>query len=311
MTEKPDDIAQGDIPQDIPYDRQPCKAGEVVEASPLVRRLIAPNGGPFTFTGTCSYLVGRGHVAVIDPGPDDAAHIAALMQATQGETIAHILVTHTHRDHSPGARRLRALTGAPILGCKPHATIEHAPSGRLDASHDLDHDPDHVMEDGETLQGDGYDLTAVHTPGHASNHLCFAFAQENALFSGDHVMAWSTTIVGPPDGHMSDYMASLEKLRARAEATYWPGHGGPVRDPQRFLRALVGHRRYRESAIVTAIDAGLDTIPAIVTKIYDGLDPRLTGAASLSVLAHLEDLVARGVVDAGGPATLTAHYLRR
>ena len=311
MTEKPDDIAQGDIPQDIPYDRQPCKAGEVVEASPLVRRLIAPNGGPFTFTGTCSYLVGRGHVAVIDPGPDDAAHIAALMQATQGETIAHILVTHTHRDHSPGARRLRALTGAPILGCKPHATIEHAPSGRLDASHDLDHDPDHVMEDGETLQGAGYDLTAVHTPGHASNHLCFAFAQENALFSGDHVMAWSTTIVGPPDGHMSDYMASLEKLRARAEATYWPGHGGPVRDPQRFLRALVGHRRYRESAIVTAIDAGLDTIPAIVTKIYDGLDPRLTGAASLSVLAHLEDLVARGVVDAGGPATLTAHYLRR
>ncbi len=311
MTEKPDDIAQGDIPQDIPYDRQPCKAGEVVEASPLVRRLIAPNGGPFTFTGTCSYLVGRGHVAVIDPGPDDAAHIAALMQATQGEIIAHILVTHTHRDHSPGARRLRALTGAPILGCKPHATIEHAPSGRLDASHDLDHDPDHVMEDGETLQGAGYDLTAVHTPGHASNHLCFAFAQENALFSGDHVMAWSTTIVGPPDGHMSDYMASLEKLRARAEAIYWPGHGGPVRDPQRFLRALVGHRRYRESAIVTAIDAGLDTIPAIVTKIYDGLDPRLTGAASLSVLAHLEDLVARGVVDAGGPATLTAHYLRR
>ena len=311
MTEKPDDIAQGDIPQDIPYDRQPCKAGEVVEASPLVRRLIAPNGGPFTFTGTCSYLVGRGHVAVIDPGPDDAAHIAALMQATQGETIAHILVTHTHRDHSPGARRLRALTGAPILGCKPHATIEHAPSGRLDASHDLDHDPDHVMEDGETLQGAGYYLTAVHTPGHASNHLCFAFAQENALFSGDHVMAWSTTIVGPPDGHMSDYMASLEKLRARAEAIYWPGHGAPVRDPQRFLRALVGHRRYRESAIVTAIDAGLDTIPAIVTKIYDGLDPRLTGAASLSVLAHLEDLVARGVVDAGGPATLTAHYLRR
>jgi len=300
MTEKPDDI---------PYDKQAYKAGDVAEASPLVRRLIAPNGGPFTFTGTCAYIVGRGRVAVIDPGPDDEAHMAAILEATKRETIAHILVTHTHRDHSPGARRLRALTGAPILGCKPHVTIEHAPSGRLDASHDLDHDPDQAMEDGESLRGDGYTLTAVHTPGHASNHLCFAFAEENALFSGDHVMAWSTTIVAPPDGHMSDYMASLDKLRRRGEAIYWPGHGGPVRDPQRFVRALAGHRRYREGAIVTAIEARFDTIPAIVAKIYEGLDPRLTGAASLSVLAHLEDLVARGLVDAQGPATLSARYV--
>jgi len=300
MTEKPDDI---------PYDKQAYKAGDVTEASPLVRRLIAPNGGPFTFTGTCAYIVGRGRVAVIDPGPDDEAHMAAILEATKRETIAHILVTHTHRDHSPGARRLRALTGAPILGCKPHVTIEHAPSGRLDASHDLDHDPDQAMEDGESLRGDGYTLTAVHTPGHASNHLCFAFAEENALFSGDHVMAWSTTIVAPPDGHMSDYMASLDKLRRRGEAIYWPGHGGPVRDPQRFVRALAGHRRYREGAIVTAIEARFDTIPAIVAKIYEGLDPRLTGAASLSVLAHLEDLVARGLVDAQGPATLSARYV--
>ncbi len=302
MTEKPDDI---------PYDRQAYKAGDVVEVSPLVRRLIAPNGGPFTFSGTCAYIVGRGAVAVIDPGPDDEAHMAALLDATKGEKIAHILVTHTHRDHSPGARRLRALTGAPILGCKPHVTIEHAPSGRLDASHDLDHDPDQAMEDGERLSGDGYTLTAVHTPGHASNHLCFAFKEEKALFSGDHVMAWSTTIVAPPDGHMSDYMASLDKLRARQDTIYWPGHGGPVRDPQRFLRALSGHRRYRESAIVNAIGAGHDTIPTIVSKIYESLDPRLTGAASLSVLAHLEDLVARGLIDAGGPATLTARYARR
>ena len=302
MSEKPDDI---------PYDKQAYKAGEVVEATPLVRRLIAPNAGPFTFTGTCAYVVGRGRVTVIDPGPDDEAHMAAILEATKGEKIDHILVTHTHRDHSPGARRLRALTGAPILGCAPHVTIEHAPSGRLDASHDLDHDPDEVMQDGQTVRGDGYGLTAVHTPGHASNHLCFALAEENALFSGDHVMAWSTTIVAPPDGHMSDYMASLDKLRARGEAIYWPGHGGPVRDPQRFLRALAGHRRYREGAIMTAIGAGLDTIPAIVAKIYEGLDPRLTGAASLSVLAHLEDLVARGLIDAGGPATLAARYERR
>ena len=292
----------------IPHDRQALPAGQVATLTPLVRRLIAPNAGPFTFTGTCSYIVGRGRVAVIDPGPDDAGHIEALLEATTGETIAHILVTHTHRDHSPGARLLRDRTGAPIVGCARHVPIEHAPSGRLDASHDLDHAPDQLMVGGDTFEGDGFTLTAVHTPGHASNHLCFALNEEKTLFSGDHVMAWSTSIVAPPDGVMSDYMASLDRLRARDDTTFWPGHGGPVREPGRYMRALASHRRLRESAIVGAVGAGDRTIPAIVARIYDGLDPRLTNAAGLSVLAHLEDLVARGRVRADGPATLTAIY---
>ena len=292
----------------IPHDRQALPAGQVATLTPLVRRLIAPNAGPFTFTGTCSYIVGRGRVAVIDPGPDDAGHIETLLAATSGETIAHILVTHTHRDHSPGARLLRDRTGAPIVGCARHVPIEHSTSGRLDASHDLDHAPDQLMVDGDTFEGDGFTLTAVHTPGHASNHLCFALNEEKTLFSGDHVMAWSTSIVAPPDGVMSDYMASLDRLRARDDTTFWPGHGGPVREPGRYMRALASHRRLRESAIVGAVGAGDRTIPAIVARIYDGLDPRLTNAAGLSVLAHLEDLVARGRVRADGPATLTAIY---
>ena len=293
---------------DITYDRTRPMPGAAEQISPLVRRLVSPNPSPFTFTGTCGYIVGKGKVAFIDPGPENPDHLATIMKTLQGETLTHILVTHTHRDHSPGARALQAATGAPIFGCARHVAIEHAPSGRLDASHDLDHIPDHEMKDGETLAGAGFTLTAVHTPGHASNHLCFALAEENALFSGDHVMAWSTTIVAPPDGLMSDYMASLDKLRARDEAIYYPGHGAAVDAPQRFLRGLVGHRRLREAMIIGAIEAGDRSIAAIVDRIYVGLDEKLKNAAALSVLAHLEDLVARERIDAGGPATLEAMY---
>lgn len=299
-----------DLNHDIPFDRTlAAPAGEMRGLSLRIRRMIAPNPGPFTFTGTCTYVVGHGEVAVIDPGPDDAAHVAALRAALAGETITHILVTHTHRDHSPGARLLKALTGAPIIGCARHEVIENAPSGRLDASHDLEHVPDRVLQDGESLIGRDFELIAVATPGHASNHLCFGLPQEKALFSGDHVMAWSTTIVAPPDGVMSDYMASLEKLRARQDAIFWPGHGGPVKEPQRFLRALAHHRRSREASILAALQNGASTIPAIVGRSYDGLDPRLVNAACLSVLAHLEDLVTNGRVMAeGGAATLAATY---
>jgi glyoxylase-like metal-dependent hydrolase (beta-lactamase superfamily II) len=294
---------------DIPFDKSvAAPSGELRRVSPLVRRMIAPNPGPFTFTGTCTYVVGEGRVAVIDPGPDDPAHVAALVAALAGETVSHIVVTHTHRDHSPAARHLQAATGAPIVGCARHVPIEHAPSGRLDASHDLDHVPDHELRDGETLEGEGFSLVAVATPGHASNHLCFALPEERTLFSGDHVMAWSTTIVAPPDGVMRDYMASLERLRSRDDALYWPGHGGPVREPQRFVRALAHHRRQREISILHALERGGKDIPSIVADIYVGLDPRLNGAAGLSVLAHLEDLVARGEVDAGGPATVSSTY---
>ncbi len=300
-----------DLRDDLEHDRAGPVAGQPVAVSPLVRRLVAPNPGPFTFTGTCSYIVGRGRVAVIDPGPDDAAHIRALLAATRDETIDHILVTHSHRDHSPGARALKRATGAPVLGCARHVPVERAPSGRLDASHDLDHAPDRVLRDGDTLAGAGYTLTAVHTPGHASNHLCFALAEENALFSGDHVMAWSTTIVAPPDGVMRDYMASLDTLRARSETVFWPGHGEAVREPQRYMRGLANHRRLREAAIVAAVKNGARSVDTIVARAYAGIDPRLRDAASLSTLAHLEDLVARGRLRADGDegrATLTARY---
>ena len=293
---------------EITHDRTRIPAGVVEQVSPLIRRLVAPNGSPFTYTGTCGYIVGAGKVACIDPGPENLAHLETILAAIRGETLTHILVTHTHRDHSPAARALKAATGAPIIGCARHIAIEHAPSGRLDASHDLEHIPDHAMHDGETLAGPGFTLTAVHTPGHASNHLCFALREENALFSGDHVMAWSTTIVAPPDGVMADYMASLDKLRARSDAIYWPGHGAPVVDPQRFVRGLANHRRQRETAIIGAIGAGENTVPAIVDKIYVGLDEKLKQAAALSVLAHLEDLVARDRIDAGGPATPGARF---
>ncbi len=294
--------------EDLQYNRDPPAPGAAERVSPLVRRLVAPNPSPFTFTGTCGYIVGNGAVAYIDPGPESPEHTAAILEAIKGETLTHILVTHTHRDHSPGARALSAATGAPIFGCARHIPVGNAPSGRLDASHDLEHIPDHEMRDGEALEGAGFTLAAVAAPGHASNHLCFALKEENALFSGDHVMAWSTSIVAPPDGNMRDYMASLEKLRERGESVYWPGHGGAVNDPRRFVRGLLSHRRMRESTIVGAIESGVRTVPAIVDRLYAGLDEKLKKAAALSVLAHLEDLAARGRIETAGPATLEAEY---
>ncbi|MDE2578688.1 MAG: MBL fold metallo-hydrolase [Hyphomicrobiales bacterium] len=282
-------------------------AGVMEQVSPLVRRMTAPNAGPFTFKGTCVYIVGRGDVAVIDPGPADEAHIAALAAGLGDERIAHIVVTHTHKDHSPGARLLAERTGARIVGCAPYAPPPGPPSG-LDASHDRDYAPQRILGDGERLSGDGFDLVAVATPGHAANHLCFALPQERALFSGDHVMAWSTSVVAPPDGNMTDYMASLAKLRARDEAIFWPGHGGPVTDPQRYMRGLAHHRLQREAAILRRLEAGDETIAAMTPKIYENLDPRLGNAAAFSMLAHLQDLVARGIVASEGAPDIGARY---
>jgi len=282
-------------------------SGVLTRLSPLTRRLIAGNGSPFTFTGTCSYIVGQGEVAIIDPGPVDEAHLSALLQAIQGERVSHIVVTHTHRDHSPGAAALKQRTGARIVGARPHSPREGAPPG-LDASHDLAYAPDAVLADGERLEGRGFTLETLATPGHASNHLCFALIEDNALFSGDHVMGWSTSIVAPPDGSMADYMASLEKLRGRPETVYWPGHGGPVREPQRYVRALAHHRRQREAAILGRLEAGDTQIPAIVARIYAGLAPTLHRAAGLSTLAHLEDLVLRGLAVSDGAPSLSASF---
>jgi glyoxylase-like metal-dependent hydrolase (beta-lactamase superfamily II) len=294
------------------FDRSPPANGVVETVSPLIRRLIAPNPGPFTFTGTCTYVVGHGEVAVIDPGPADSGHLAALTAALAGETIRHIVVTHTHRDHSPGARELATLTGAPIIGCGPHRAARALGDGeqaRLDAGGDAEHAPNLILADGDRIEGDDWTLVAVETPGHTANHLAFALPQENALFSGDHVMAWSTSVVAPPDGAMRAYMASLDKLRARSDdRIYWPGHGGPVRDPARFVRALVGHRRQREAAILRRLGEGDRSIAEIVPKIYDGLDKRLHGAAALSVFAHLEDLVDRGLVAVDGACALQSLF---
>ncbi len=287
------------------------EAGITEQVAPLIRRRIAGNRGPFTASGTCTYVVGRDRVAVIDPGPDDAPHLDGLLADLSGETVEAILVTHTHRDHSPAARRLQALTGAPILGCGPHRAarvLAEGETGVLDASADREHRPDREMAEGDTVSGPGWTLTAIETPGHTMNHLAFALAEGDALFSGDHVMAWSTTVVAPPDGQMRAYMASLDKLRGRTEATYWPGHGGPVLDPARFVRGLAGHRRQREAGIRARLAAGDSQIVEIIAAVYQGLDPRLRGAAALSVFAHLEDLVSRGLVTCDGPPLLDSRY---
>lgn len=268
--------------------------GSVERVDPLVRRLLAPNPSPFTYSGTQTYIVGSGEIAVIDPGPDLPAHVDALIAATQSERIAAIVCTHTHRDHSPASRALKAATGAPIIGCAPLTLDDDGP--RADAAFDGDYAPDRVLEDGESLSGDGWTLQAVATPGHTSNHLCFALAESKALFTGDHVMGWSTTVVSPPDGDMADYMASLDKLMQRDDAIYYPAHGPAIDKPKRLVRGLIGHRRQREGQILRRLRAGEREIPGLVAQMYKGIDPRLHGAAGRSVLAHLIDLETRGLV---------------
>ena len=289
--------------------REEARSGVVARVSPLVRRLVAPNPSAFTFTGTCTYIVGEGDVAILDPGPNDDAHLAALLAAVAGERVTYIFVTHTHRDHSSLAGRLRSATGAPIVGARVHVARPGAPQG-LDAAHDQAYSPDAVLSEGESVAFGGVSLTALATPGHAANHLAFAMPQEKALFSGDHVMAWSTSVVAPPDGSMSDFMASLEKLRARDDTIYWPGHGGPVTDPNRYVRALASHRKQREASILARLESGPATIPQIVARVYAGLDPQLIGAAGLSTLAHLDDLLQRGLVTREAGPSLEAIYRR-
>jgi glyoxylase-like metal-dependent hydrolase (beta-lactamase superfamily II) len=295
---------------DLAFD---APAGRIMRVSKLVRRLVAPNPGPFTFTGTCAYIVGAGEVAVIDPGPDVAAHVDSLIAALAGETITKIFVTHTHRDHSPAARALKAATGAEIFGCAPHQAARElalGESNKLDAANDLDHCPDQILADGAIFAGAGFTLHAIATPGHTMNHVCFELIEEKALFSGDHVMACSTSIVAPPDGAMRLYLDSLEKLRGYDHALYWPGHGGPVTQPQRFLRALLHHRRAREKSILAALAHGPLSVSQIVARVYEKLDPRLVGAAALTAFAHLEDLCARDLVTTEGQPQLTGLFAR-
>lgn len=280
---------------DAPYAR-------LEQLEPGIARLLAHNPSAFTFTGTQSYIIGTQDVAVIDPGPDLPEHVDALAEAIGGRSVVAILCTHTHRDHSPAARPLAERTGAPVMGCAPLALEAVGP--RADASFDGDYRPDRVLEDGDSLAIDGETLTAVATPGHTSNHLCFAY--RGALFTGDHVMGWSTTVVVPPDGDMAAYMASLEKLRQRDDRIYYPAHGPAVTNPAQYVRHLMGHRMQRERQIVKLVAERPRDIPDIVANAYPGLDPRLTGAAGGSVLAHLLDLQRRGLVERHGDAWTAA-----
>jgi glyoxylase-like metal-dependent hydrolase (beta-lactamase superfamily II) len=272
--------------------------GKIEHVAPGVRRLLAANPSPFTYQGTQTYIVGAGEVAVIDPGPDLPEHVDSILAATAGERIAAILCTHTHRDHSPASRPLAEAAGASIIGCAPLALADDGP--RADAAFDFDYAPNQVLADGETVTGPDWTLRAVATPGHTSNHLCFALEDEGLLFTGDHVMGWSTTVIAPPDGDMTDYFASLDLLLQRDDTTYLPAHGPAIDKPRSHVRALITHRRMREKQILDRLGKGERRISEMVAHMYRDIDPRLHGAAGRSVLAHLVDLERRGRVRGEG-----------
>ena len=263
--------------------------------NPLVRRVLAHNPSAFTYTGTQTYIVGTRDVAVIDPGPDMEDHVDAIVTAIGDAPVKAIICTHTHRDNRPAAAMLKERTGAPIIGCAPLSIEAIGP--RADASFDKDYAPDDVLADGGTIAGDGWTIEAVHTPGHTSNHLCYALPQAGVLFTGDHVMGWSTSVVAPPDGDMGAYLASLERLMAREQdRIYHSAHGDPIERPHRFVRGLIGHRKQREGQILRLLEKQVGSIPEMVGTMYVGVDPRLHAAAGLSVLAHLIDMKTRGLV---------------
>lgn len=288
-----------ELPADLP-----TGLAETVE--PLVRRVLAGNPSAFTYTGTQTYVVGNGaDVAVIDPGPEDDAHIDAILATVGAARIGAIVCTHTHRDHSPAAAPLAARTGAPVIGCAPLMLADDGP--RSDEAFDTSYAPDRVLADGERISGDGWTLEAVATPGHTSNHLCLALVESGALFTGDHVMGWSTSVISPPDGDMADYMASLAKLQERSDRIYYPAHGPAVENPAQLVRGMMGHRKQRERQVLRHLEDGPQAIASMVPQMYKGVDQRLYGAAGRSVLAHLIDLENRGSVTRDGELWALAH----
>jgi len=291
----------------IPYVRDiDIEYGRCDTVSPLIRRVTANNPGPFTFRGTGTYIVGHGTVAVIDPGPDDGDHLAALLAATAGERVSDILVTHHHLDHSPLARALAAATGARIQG---RASPGHHHDDAVKVEAGSDHFvPDLSLDDGAAVAGEGWTFEAIATPGHTSNHICYALAEENALFSGDHVMGWSTTVITPPDGDMGDYMRSLERIRARRFSTLWPTHGPPITEVEPFIAAYAEHRRERERQILIRLEAGDRTIVSMVPTLYAAVDSRLWPAAARSVQAHMIELVKTGRVSCDDAPSLESDY---
>lgn len=305
-------MSDSNVNEDVPFNRDfPLKPGVVEEVVPGVRRVLCGNPSPFTFTGTVSYIVGRGKVAIIDPGPDNAAHAQALLDAVKGETVTHIVVTHTHNDHSPNTPRIKAATGAPVYAEGVHRASRpryESEKHNPESGADRDFRPDITVRDGDVIEGDGWRLEAVATPGHTANHMAFAWPERELTFIGDHVMGWSTSIVAPPDGSMVDYMASLERLTQRKEHLYFSGHGPEIPNAQKFVRFLIRHRKAREASILHRLGKSEANIPTIVRASYIGIDPRLMNAAGYSVLAHLEDLVARGVVATDGDPVIGGSY---
>ena len=300
------------MPADIRFNRNlDFEYGVLETVAPTVRRAIARNPSPFTLHGTGTYVVGHGRVAVIDPGPALEDHVEALVRGLRGETVTHVLVTHTHRDHSPGCALLRRFTPAPTYGFGPHG------SGRPKAGEeaevveegaDFEFEPDVTVHDGDVIECDGFSFECVYTPGHTSNHMCYRLREERALFCGDHVMGWSTTIVSPPDGHMGTYIASLERLLDGDDRTYWPTHGAPIPEPRPFVESLIEHRRSRARQVEACLRAGIDTIPGMVKRLYADLPVRMHPAAARSVLSTLIYLVERGEVTCGAAATIGARY---
>jgi len=287
----------------IPYVRDfQFEYGACDQVSPLIRRVVANNPGPFTFTGTGAYIVGRGEVAVVDPGPDLPEHLAAILKATEGETITHILITHHHSDHSPLAGPLKAATGAIIYGCAVTGHEEEDTGEvKMEAGHDHDFRPDVSLCGGGKVSGPGWMMEAIPTPGHTSNHLCYALKEENALFSGDHIMGWSTTVITPPDGDMTDYLASLAVIRSRNFDVLWPTHGPPIRAVTPFIDAYIAHRQERIDQILLALAEGPARIRDLVPKLYRDVDARLHPAAARSMLAAIIHMERNGEIEANGP----------
>jgi glyoxylase-like metal-dependent hydrolase (beta-lactamase superfamily II) len=312
------------MPTPLPFVREMAMDyGVAATVSPLIRRVVARNPSAFTFKGTGTYIVGQGRVAVIDPGPLLREHVAALTRAIAGETVTHILITHTHIDHSPAAAPFKVAVGAKTFGYGPHGSGRTTATAALPADYsatrveegaDTEFVPDIALREGDVAEGPGWHLAAMETPGHTGNHLTFRLEEENAVFTGDHIMGWSTTAIGPPDGDMARYKASLRRFLpgdatgSGEFATFWPTHGPPVRETGRLVRAYLAHRDEREASILGALAGGAATIPEIVARVYLGLDPRLVGAAGGSVLAHLIELIDRGVVIAEAAPHTPAHY---
>jgi glyoxylase-like metal-dependent hydrolase (beta-lactamase superfamily II) len=293
-------MSLSDMAEPIPYVRDfDFSYGSAEEVSPLIRRVVARNPSPFTYTGTGTYIVGRGEVAVIDPGPDIDEHIAALEVALKGERVSHILVTHSHSDHCEAVPRFKEICGARVFAYPPPRGDDESPAAadvKIEEGVDNRFKPDVLLKDGDVIEGKGWTIECLHTPGHMSNHLCFALYQENALFTGDHVMGCSTTVINPPDGNMRAYMASLRRLKTRTDDIYWPTHGAPVRQPEKLVNAYIAHRQEREAQILACLNQETVTIPAMVARLYAEVDPRLHPAAARSVLAHLIKLMEDGRV---------------